>query len=108
MSPPRSPTSSPLSPRTETPSAASTTAPSPPWFPRSRQGGPPTTPPGPGEEEEEEEERRGWSWRYVANLGQVGEEWFEDVVGLLDWYKSYGEPQEADWSVTAEEVFSAC
>ncbi|KAK8076878.1 hypothetical protein PG996_003048 [Apiospora saccharicola] len=58
--------------------------------------------------EDEEEERRGWSWRYVANLGQVGEEWLEDVVGLLDWYKSYGEPQEADWSVTAEEVFSAC
>ncbi|KAK8133377.1 hypothetical protein PG984_005389 [Apiospora sp. TS-2023a] len=55
-----------------------------------------------------EEERRGWSWRYVASLGQYGEQWFEDMVGLLAWYKSYGEPREEDWSVTAEEVFSAC
>lgn len=57
-------------------------------------------------ENENEEERRRWSWRYVASLGQYGMEVFEDVVQLLDWYKSYDEPREEDWDVTVEDVFS--
>ncbi|KAI1138323.1 hypothetical protein F5Y05DRAFT_35631 [Hypoxylon sp. FL0543] len=52
-------------------------------------------------------EDRGWSWRYVACLGQFGTLVFENVAELLEWYKSYGEPQEDDWSVSAEEVFQA-
>ncbi|KAI2464118.1 hypothetical protein F4781DRAFT_425814 [Annulohypoxylon bovei var. microspora] len=52
-------------------------------------------------------EERGWSWRYVACLGQFGTYVFEDVVELLEWYKSYGEPREEDWGVSTEEVFQA-
>lgn len=48
---------------------------------------------------------RDWSWRYVASLGQFGTQIFQDVVELLEWYKSYGEPKEEYWGVTAEEVF---
>ncbi|OTB10948.1 hypothetical protein K445DRAFT_27146 [Daldinia sp. EC12] len=52
-------------------------------------------------------EQQGWSWRYVACLGQFGTHVFENVVELLEWYKSYGEPREEDWGVSAEEVFQA-
>lgn len=48
---------------------------------------------------------RNWSWRYVASLGQFGTQIFQDVVKLLEWYKSYGEPKEEYWGVTAEDVF---
>ncbi|KAI0906868.1 hypothetical protein F4824DRAFT_363635 [Ustulina deusta] len=48
-----------------------------------------------------------WSWRYVASLGQFGTEVFNDVVALLHWYKTYGEPSEGDFDVTADEVFQA-
>ncbi|KAK6953666.1 hypothetical protein Daesc_005971 [Daldinia eschscholtzii] len=50
---------------------------------------------------------QGWSWRYVACLGQFGTHVFENVVELLEWYKSYGEPREEDWGVSAEGVFQA-
>ncbi|KAI8965566.1 hypothetical protein F5Y11DRAFT_354901 [Daldinia sp. FL1419] len=53
------------------------------------------------------DDERGWSWRYVACLGQFGTHVFENVVKLLEWYKSYGEPREADWGVSAGEVFQA-
>ncbi|KAK8126963.1 uncharacterized protein PG998_002722 [Apiospora kogelbergensis] len=53
-------------------------------------------------------EERKWSWRYVASLGQYGEEFFEDVVGLLNWYKSYDEPRESDWDVFFLDIFSGC
>ncbi|KAI6089022.1 hypothetical protein F4821DRAFT_232749 [Hypoxylon rubiginosum] len=52
-------------------------------------------------------EERGWSWRYVACLGQFGTCVFKNVVELLEWYKSYGEPREEDWGVSADEVFQA-
>lgn len=45
------------------------------------------------------------SWRYVASLGQFGTQIFQDVVELLEWHKSYSEPKEKYWGVTAEEVF---
>ncbi|KAF7535867.1 hypothetical protein G7054_g5002 [Neopestalotiopsis clavispora] len=50
-------------------------------------------------------EEHDWSWFYVTSLGQSGTLVFPSVVELLDWYKSYGEPTEEDWSVSAEEVF---
>ncbi|RYC62019.1 hypothetical protein CHU98_g4203 [Xylaria longipes] len=46
-----------------------------------------------------------WSWRYVADLGQYGTEVFDHIVALLDWYKTYDEPSENDFKVTAGEVF---
>ncbi|KAI1465657.1 uncharacterized protein F4812DRAFT_105414 [Daldinia caldariorum] len=46
-----------------------------------------------------------WSWRYVASLGQFGTHVFENIVELLEWYQSYEEIPEVDWSVSAEEVF---
>lgn len=52
-----------------------------------------------------EEQTRGWSWRYVADLGQYGTHVYEDVVELLEWYKSYSEPREQEWSVHSGEVF---
>lgn len=48
---------------------------------------------------------RSWSWRYVASLGQFGTQIFQDVVELLEWYKSHSEPKEEYCGVTAEEVF---
>ncbi|KAI5924549.1 hypothetical protein F4810DRAFT_129685 [Camillea tinctor] len=54
-----------------------------------------------------EGEKRGWSWRYVTCLGQFGTHVFQHVIELLEWYKSYGEPREEDWGVTADEVFQA-
>ncbi|KAK8875223.1 hypothetical protein PGQ11_005737 [Apiospora arundinis] len=57
-----------------------------------------------GGEEEEEVKEQSWSWRYVATLGQFGEEVFEDVIGMLEWYKSYDEPEEQDWEVLPGEV----
>lgn len=50
-------------------------------------------------------EDRDWSWYYVACLGQFGTQVFDNVVDLLEWYKSYGEPHEDEWSVSAEEIF---
>ncbi|KAK6863579.1 hypothetical protein PG995_000107 [Apiospora arundinis] len=58
-----------------------------------------------GGEEEEEVKEQSWSWRYVATLGQFGEEVFEDVVAMLEWYKSYDEPQEQDWEILPGKVF---
>lgn len=51
-------------------------------------------------------EEREWSWRYVACLGQWGINVYENVVELLEWYKSYMEPKdESDWNITDQEVF---
>ncbi|KAI0156268.1 hypothetical protein BJ166DRAFT_532439 [Pestalotiopsis sp. NC0098] len=47
-----------------------------------------------------------WSWRYVACLGQYGINVYENVVELLEWYKSYREPRdESDWNITDQDVF---
>lgn len=48
-----------------------------------------------------------WSWRYVATMGQFGIEVFEDVVGLLHWYKNWSQPRQRDFEIMAEEVFQA-
>lgn len=51
-------------------------------------------------------EEGGWSWRYVACLGQYGINVYENVVKLLEWYKSYREPRdESDWNITDLDVF---
>ena len=51
------------------------------------------------------DESQGWSWRYVASLGQFGSEIFDDLVGVLDWYKTYNEPEEEDLVIDPEVVF---
>ncbi|KAI1381359.1 hypothetical protein F4677DRAFT_123042 [Hypoxylon crocopeplum] len=48
---------------------------------------------------------QGWSWHYVAHLGQFRMKVFDDVTTVLDWYQRNTEPTERDFIVTAEEVF---
>ncbi|KAI0833089.1 hypothetical protein F5Y06DRAFT_301349 [Hypoxylon sp. FL0890] len=47
-------------------------------------------------------EERNWSWRYVVCPEQFGTHVFENMAELLEWYKSYSEPREEDWSVSVE------
>ena len=55
-----------------------------------------------------EDNNQGWSWRYVISLGQFGTEVFDDIVGVLDWYQALNEPDEQDFELTADEIFSPC
>lgn len=48
-----------------------------------------------------------WSWRYVVNLGERAILFFDDLVGVLDWYKSCMELDEKHLHITAEEVFES-
>ncbi|GAP84068.1 putative FAD binding domain-containing protein [Rosellinia necatrix] len=50
-------------------------------------------------------EEEDWSWRYVVSLGQFGIEVFDDIAALLDWYKTYGEPNDSDFEVIPDDVF---
>ncbi|KAH7324544.1 hypothetical protein B0I35DRAFT_509273 [Stachybotrys elegans] len=46
-----------------------------------------------------------WSWRYVASLGQFGDEVFNDMVGVLNWYKDQNIPGKDEIEVDGRVVF---
>ncbi|KAI4862296.1 hypothetical protein F4820DRAFT_27032 [Hypoxylon rubiginosum] len=53
-----------------------------------------------------EVEGKDWGWRYVAQLGQYGEEIFEDVVGMLQWYETlYAPPLDHRFDVYLPDIF---
>lgn len=54
------------------------------------------------------DESQGWSWRYVAMLGGDGTEVFDDLAGVLDWYKGYNDPDDQDIHIVSEEVWAPC
>ncbi|KAI1399439.1 hypothetical protein F4819DRAFT_464935 [Hypoxylon fuscum] len=54
----------------------------------------------------QEETGKGWAWRYVAEMGQYGEEVFDNVVELLQWYETlYIPPLDDQLDVFMGEVF---
>ncbi|KAI1457875.1 hypothetical protein F4805DRAFT_158259 [Annulohypoxylon moriforme] len=40
----------------------------------------------------QEEDGKDWAWRYVADLGQYGQEVFDNLVELLQWYETLLKP----------------
>ncbi|KAK7753972.1 hypothetical protein SLS62_004071 [Diatrype stigma] len=53
-----------------------------------------------------EDQDKEWGWRYVAQLGQYGEEIFEDVVGLLQWYATlYVPPMDHRFNIYLTDIF---
>ncbi|KAH7115441.1 hypothetical protein B0J13DRAFT_572146 [Dactylonectria estremocensis] len=52
------------------------------------------------------DESQCWSWRYLVTLGQFGDERFDDIVGVLDWYKHHSELHESEFEVTTAEIFA--
>ncbi|KAF2138202.1 uncharacterized protein K452DRAFT_301168 [Aplosporella prunicola CBS 121167] len=52
-----------------------------------------------------DDERKGWAWRYVADMGQYGTEVFDNVVELLQWYETLHKPDLEDLDVWMRDIF---
>ncbi|KAI0376691.1 hypothetical protein F5Y04DRAFT_265844 [Hypomontagnella monticulosa] len=58
------------------------------------------------EDEDGNDDDTSWGWRYVADMGQYGDEVFDNVVELLEWYEELHVPDldHLDWYTN--KVFS--